>query len=181
MWSLVWPSTHCGPHTLYLPWMWMCRAASHALRWGCFKEHRCEPVSWKWCWVMGILYCFVAYVKASKPLGFPITSENQFRNSKRQAGWLVIHPMRPSRWILASKPAVRFFWEFLWLQKERLWAGGARTQRGKSSLTFFIKAEHHSSQPVPGCWKGEKEASKSEADVLHKSRLRARETKPTLL
>ena len=47
--------------------------------------------------------------------------------------------------------------------------------------TFFEKAEHHSSQPVPGCWKGKKEESKSEADVLHKSRLRARETKPTLL
>ena len=106
--------------------------AASEQRWGCFKEHRHEQVYWKWCWVMGILYCFVTYVKASKPLGFPITSENQYRNSKRWAGWLVVHPMRPSKWILASKPAVRFFWEFPWLQKERLWAGGAHTQRGKS-------------------------------------------------
>lgn len=98
-----------------------------------------------------VLYCFVAYVKASKPRRFPLTSENQYRNNKRRAGWLVVHPMRPSKWILASKPVVRFFWEFPWLQKERLWAGGARTQGGKSLLTFFEKTEHYSSQPVPGC------------------------------
>lgn len=59
-----------------------------------------------------VLYYFVAYVKASKPLGFPLTSENQYRNNKRRAGWLVVHPMRPSKWILASKPVVDSFENF---------------------------------------------------------------------